>query len=152
MPNCAATWATTAATFHVDTYETTLGDTLVDCARLSNATTNANCMAAHANHSDCVFAATVFPFVTAAPMFVLEGAYDSWQLANVMGFPCATYFQPLVHCTAHDNATLEAYGHAMKLSIQHALNSSDHHRGTAGAFVSHHRDPKKFVKVYRYFI
>ena len=39
MPNCAATWATTAATFHVDTYETTLGDTLVDCARLSNATT-----------------------------------------------------------------------------------------------------------------
>ena len=40
MPkNCAATWATTAATFHVDTYETTLGETLVDCARLSNATT-----------------------------------------------------------------------------------------------------------------
>jgi len=39
MPNCTATWATTAATFHVDTYETTLGDTLVDCARLSNATT-----------------------------------------------------------------------------------------------------------------
>ena len=39
MPNCTATWATTAAAFHVDTYETTLGDTLVDCARLSNATT-----------------------------------------------------------------------------------------------------------------
>ena len=36
MPNCTATWATTAATFHVDTYETTLGDTLVDCARLGD--------------------------------------------------------------------------------------------------------------------
>ena len=53
-----------------------------------------------------------------------------------MGFSCATYGQPLNQCTAAQNATLEAYGDAMRKAIAGALVSTPHHVASAGAFVS----------------
>ena len=104
--------------------------------RASNATTDQSCMNSNSKDpSNCVFASVVFPYLT-SKMFVLEGAYDSWQLANVMGFPCASYWQNLTKCTAQQNQTLELYGTSMKESIQKALVSTTHHAKTAGTFVS----------------
>ena len=61
-------------------------------------------------------------------MFVLEGAYDSWQLAHILGFPCATYGQSLENCSKILNASLESYGNAMRESIGVALDSTAHHK------------------------
>ena len=69
-------------------------------------------------------------------MFILEGAYDSWQLHNILGFPCATYGQNLEHCSKAQNASLENYGVAMRASIRTALDSTGHHKQSSGAFVS----------------
>lgn len=108
-------------------------DTMVQA---SNASLHSGCISNHPeNPNVCIFASNVFPFLS-SKMFVLEGAYDSWQLANILGFPCATYFHTLVNCTSNDNATLEAYGQAMKRSISSAMKSSPHHVRTAGTFVS----------------
>ena len=105
--------------------------------QVSNATTNAGCMAHYAGKDPaaCVFAPNVFPFLT-SKMFILEGRYDSWQLANILGFPCASYWQRLNKCSRAQNATLEAYGSAMAASVNQALASTAHHQRTAGAFVS----------------
>lgn len=103
--------------------------------QMINASVNEACVNANVNHSsDCIFAPVVFPHLT-SDMFILEGSYDSWQLLNIMGFHCSTYHHDLHTCTAAQNASMLKYGVAMRQSIRIALNSSDHHRARAGAFV-----------------
>eukprot|EP00946_MAST-07B_sp_MAST-7B-sp1_P001554 g1554.t1 len=112
-------------------------EAMMTMSQVSNATTDAKCMDHYADRDSriCIFAPVVFPFLT-SKIFILEGRYDSWQLAHIMGFPCATYGERLDKCDAAQNASLEAYGDAMVRSVARALASSAHHRRTAGAFVS----------------
>jgi hypothetical protein len=103
---------------------------------VSNATTNGACEAAHADDpAACAFAPIVFPFLTSR-MFVMEGAYDSWQLHNILSFQCSTYGKDLSNCSTQENTSLLAYGDAMRRSVRSALSSTPHHADTAGAFVS----------------
>merc|ERR1712146_428165 len=103
---------------------------------VSNATSDESCITHHREDpAACMFAPIVFSHLSSR-MFILEAAYDSWQVAHILGFPCATYFETLENCSAAQNASLETYGRAMKNSIQEALSSSTHHAETAGAFVS----------------
>ena len=101
----------------------------------SNATSDFDCIRSQKEVSNCFFAPTVFPHLS-TKMFILEGAYDSWQLHHILGFPCATYEQTLEHCSKAQNASLENYGDAMRASIRSALESTRHHKQTSGAFVS----------------
>ena len=104
--------------------------------KVGNCSSNAACEAANpGNTSVCGFAAGVFPHLT-SNMFVMEGAYDSFQLANIMGFPCSSYGKSLAACTAAQNASLQAYGAAMRTSIRAGLASTPHHVANSGAFVS----------------
>ena len=101
----------------------------------SNATSDMDCVRSQVKLSNCFFAPIVFPYLS-TKMFVLEGAYDSWQLHHILGFPCATYGESLTHCSKAQNASLENYGAAMRDSIGVALDSTEHHKKTAGTFVS----------------
>jgi hypothetical protein len=103
---------------------------------VGNCSSSAACAAANkADPSACGFAPTVFPFLE-SNMFVLEGAYDSWQLGSILGERCASYGQTLAKCSAAQNASIQAYGTAMRRSIRAALSSTPHHSVHAGAFVS----------------
>ena len=101
----------------------------------SNATSDFDCIRSQKEVSNCFFVPTVFPHLS-TKMFILEGAYDSWQLHHILGFPCATYEQTLEHCSKAQNASLENYGDAMRASIRSALESTRHHKQTSGTFVS----------------
>jgi hypothetical protein len=104
--------------------------------QVGNCSSDAACEAANpGNTSACGFAAAVFPHLTSS-MFVMEGAYDSFQLANIMGFPCSSYGKSLQGCSAAQNASLQAYGAAMRKSIRAGLASTPHHVANSGAFVS----------------
>jgi hypothetical protein len=65
-----------------------------------------------------------------------SGAYDSWQLLNILGLSCSSYGRDLSACSTAQNATVDAYGAAMRTSITDAMASSAHHAATAGCFVS----------------
>ena len=104
--------------------------------QVGNCSSNPACEAANpGNTSVCGLAPVVFPFLT-SDMFVMEGAYDSFQVANIMGFPCSSYGRSLATCSSGQNASLQAYGTAMRKSIRAGLASTPHHMARTGAFVS----------------
>ena len=98
---------------------------------------DAGCEAAmgEADRWKCIFAPNVFPHV-GSRVFVLEAAYDAWQLLNILGIDCSTYGQSLCACTVEDMHAINAYGSAARLSILEALNSTAHHATSSGALVS----------------
>ncbi len=113
---------------------------IADMWSVGNCSFNAACETAYkhlgpAYRWKCGLAPNVFPLLT-SKMFVMEGAYDSFQVGNFLGFPCATYGKTLAGCTDAQNVSLEEYGAAMRTSIRAALASTAHHRANAGAFVS----------------
>ena len=58
---------------------------------VANCSSSAGCAAANpTDPSACGFAANVFPHLK-SEMFVMEGAYDSWQLGSILGLDCASY-------------------------------------------------------------
>ena len=108
-------------------------------ASTMNATTHAGCeiaaVQAGTDPRDCVFAPVAFPHLS-SDMFVMEAAYDSWQLLHILQLTCSTYGHSLSNCNAQQNTTVNAYGRAMRGSIRAALASSSHHSTRSGAFVS----------------
>lgn len=84
-------------------------------AAMMNATSNAACEAAHADDpAACMFAPTVFPFLQ-SDMMVVEGAYDSWQLLNILGLKCSYCAQPF---SPHPAPTSPSHApHAARVSL-----------------------------------
>jgi len=116
-----------------------------------NSSTGVNDACIAANPGDqawrCIFAQYTYPHIT-TPTFIAEGAYDSWQMGNILYLPChdcsggkctKTGGCPqgaTANCC--DNNTLTsaflAYGVMMKETIRTAVNNKA--RSLAGAFVS----------------
>jgi hypothetical protein len=115
-----------------------------------NSTTGVNddCIAATppSDQWRCIFAQYTYPHIK-TPTFIAEGAYDSWQLGNLLKLPChdcsggkctsaGCPAGTVANCCGHDDYTAAflAYGATMKTSIRAAVDS----KGTklAGAFVS----------------
>lgn len=64
---------------------------------VANCSSSAGCVAANpTDPSACGFAANVFPHLK-SDMFVIEGAYDSWQLGSILGLDCASYVSNRFH-------------------------------------------------------
>jgi hypothetical protein len=85
---------------------------------------NAACIAAHpGNKSDCIFAANTLPHIR-TPIFVLQSAFDSWQLQWEHG-----------EGRTPDYAALNGYGDTLTRQLRAA--SSGENRDTIGGFVEH---------------
>jgi len=115
-----------------------------------NASTGVNdrCIASYQQqeHWRCIFAQYTYPHIV-TPTFIAEGAYDSWQMGNILKLPCRDCSGG--KCTASGcragaaanccgNATYTsaflAYGKAMSASIAAAVAGKP--AGGGGAFVS----------------
>jgi len=57
-------------------------------------------------------------------------------MLHILGLKCSSYGRDLSGCSAAENASIDAYGTAMRTSIAAALASSPHHARSAGCFVS----------------
>jgi len=69
--------------------------------------TNAACLASYRASGEqwrCLMAPYLAPFV-ATPMFVMNSAYDAWQLTNILGAECVAEQS----CDAAANASVQAY-------------------------------------------
>ena len=68
--------------------------------------TNAACLRAYARDEQwrCLMAPYLAPFV-ATPMFVMNSAYDAWQMLNILGAECLAEQS----CDAAANASVQAY-------------------------------------------
>eukprot|EP00040_Diaphanoeca_grandis_P028198 m.162258 g.162258 ORF g.162258 m.162258 type:complete len:518 (-) comp31270_c0_seq1:36-1589(-) len=116
-----------------------------------NSSTGVNdaCVAANAGDEGwrCIFAQYTYPHIT-TPTFVAEGAYDSWQMGNILKLPChdcsggkcsqngGCPAGAVANCCNNASYTTSflAYGVTMKDSIRTAVSSKP--AGTSGAFVS----------------
>ena len=83
-----------------------------------------------------MFAPAVFPYVE-SDVFLIQSAYDSWQLTNILNLSCAVSFEdPRVECSAAEMEAIDTYGATMRESIAAAMGSTPHHEQSAGCFVS----------------
>ena len=74
--------------------------------------TNAACEAAFADAPwKCLLPINIFPFIQ-SKVFILEPAYDTNQLINILKLTCSTYGQDLSGCTSRDMADMDAMGEA----------------------------------------
>ena len=88
----------------------------------------------------CIFAQYTLPHIK-TPFFVAEGAYDSWQLGNLLQLPCRTCAEDgKADCCGNSTFTAAflEYGTTMKSTIKTALATPPSTVGPAsrGAFVS----------------
>ena len=115
----------------------------------SSAGVNDACIAAHRHsQSDCIFAANTLPHI-ATPIFVLQSAFDSWQLQWEHGLaknPDCKYYAKysnhllllamhgsfLMDCVIAD-AKLNAYGDTLTTQLKAASAG----KSTVGGFVEH---------------
>ena len=114
-----------------------------------NSSTGVNdaCIAASVGQEwRCIFAQYTYPHI-ATPTFIAEGAYDSWQMGNILKMPChdcsggkckstGCPAGTKANCCSNPDYTKAflAYGALMKTTISEAIKTKP--AGQVGAFVS----------------
>jgi len=77
---------------------------------------NADCIAAHKSTNDtwrCIFAEYTYPHIK-TPIFMLNSKYDSWQIPNIYGLPCAA---DLSKCNTTEMNDFLQYGNTFLSTI-----------------------------------
>jgi len=89
LPKSVEKYAVAPLSGFFEKHENTLGqpvypDQLEQIFELANATTDEECISVFQHSkSQCAFAENVYPFIE-TPVFVIDSAYDSWQIACIL--------------------------------------------------------------------